>query len=133
MLTANLQVKPNAFKRPPAPQNPRRTASFLVGLQQRSAWPAGVLTGLVLLAVALVAAVIAVNPGIFKREFKSQFLLVRLTLAFATLVRISTYDLLHLCASASQHASSEDACQEHTQVRLQITVCAKEQQAQVLW
>lgn len=50
--------------------------SELTGLQQRSAWPAGVLTGLVLLAVALVAAVIAVNPGIFKREFKSQFLLV---------------------------------------------------------
>ncbi len=101
MLTATLQVKPNAFDRPPAPQNPSRTASLLVGLQQRSAWPAGVLTGLVLLAVALVAAVIAVNPGIFKREFKSQFLLVRLTLPSATLVRTSTYDLFQWCVSAS--------------------------------
>lgn len=50
--------------------------STLGGLQQRSLWPAGILTGLVLLAVLLVAAVIGVNPGIFKRELKSQFLLV---------------------------------------------------------
>ena len=35
-----------------------------------------VLAGLVLLAVALVAAVVAANPGIFQREFKAQFLLV---------------------------------------------------------
>ena len=51
------------------------------GLQQRSLWPAGILTGLVLLAVLLVAAVIGVNPGIFKRELKSQFLLVCLLYA----------------------------------------------------
>ena len=52
-----------------------------IGLQQRSLWPAGILTGLVLLAVLLVAAVIGVNPGIFKRELKSQFLLVCLLCA----------------------------------------------------
>ena len=39
-------------------------------------WPAVVLLGLVLAAIGLVAAVIVVNPGIFRKEFKSQFLLV---------------------------------------------------------
>ena len=35
-----------------------------------------ILTGLVLLAVVLVVAVIAVNPGVFKAEFHTHFLLV---------------------------------------------------------
>ena len=35
-----------------------------------------ILIGLVLLAVVLVVAVIAVNPGVFKAEFHTHFLLV---------------------------------------------------------
>lgn len=46
------------------------------GEQLSSKWPIVVLAGLVLLAVALVAAVVAANPGIFQREFNAQFLLV---------------------------------------------------------
>lgn len=44
--------------------------------QSSSKWPVAILAGLVLLAIALVAAVVAANPGIFQSEFKAQFLLV---------------------------------------------------------
>lgn len=51
--------------------------SFLAADEQvNSKWPVAILAGLVLLAVALVAAVVAANPGIFQTEFKAQFLLV---------------------------------------------------------
>ena len=54
----------------------RCRGSFVAGEQLNSKWPVAILAGLVLLAVGLVAAVIAANPGIFQREFKAQFLLV---------------------------------------------------------
>lgn len=60
------------------------------GLQERSAWPVGVLACLVFLAVALVAAVVAVNPGIFKRELKSQFLLVSLGPKLAAIMQLDS-------------------------------------------
>ena len=50
--------------------------SLVADEQLYSKWPSVVLAGLVLLAFALVASVIAANPRIFKREFKAQFLLV---------------------------------------------------------
>ena len=43
---------------------------------EHSKWPVAILAGLVLVAFALVAAVVAANPGIFRTEFKTQFLLV---------------------------------------------------------
>ncbi|KAL3162377.1 hypothetical protein ABBQ32_010055 [Trebouxia sp. C0010 RCD-2024] len=43
---------------------------------EHSKWPVAILAGLVLTAVALVAAVVAANPGIFHTESKTQFLLV---------------------------------------------------------
>lgn len=46
------------------------------GEQLNSKWPLAILAGLVLTAVALVAAVVAANPGIFQSEFKTHFLLV---------------------------------------------------------
>ena len=50
--------------------------SLVAGEQLNSKWPVAILAGLVLLAVALVAAVVTANPGIFRKEFKAQFLLV---------------------------------------------------------
>ena len=53
---------------------------------------------MVFLAVALVAAVVAVNPGIFSKELKSQFLLVSIGPKLAAILQLDTL---------SQHVHTE--------------------------
>ena len=55
---------------------PVLTRCQIAGASRKSCWPMTILIGLVLLAVVLVVAVIAVNPGVFKAEFRTHFLLV---------------------------------------------------------
>lgn len=84
---AQLHQKPAAddaeqgrFCRPDSgttcPCNATLQGFLAAGQQLNSKWPVAILAGLVLLALALVAAVVAANPGIFQTEFKAQFLLV---------------------------------------------------------
>lgn len=85
------------------------------GLQERSVWPVGVLACLVLLAVALVAAVVAVNPGIFKRELKSQFLLVSTGSKRAAILQINMLsNHVHTAVQAhGKHIAEIDPVQDN--------------------